>query len=240
VRVPKFSRNLPIRLWRRCETFRTVDCSSHKFYGVTSLTIKAWVLREPWWNSQDQDNSSIQWPTGKWKPGHSGLEHSASTKCTYCTVSLRLAVSSGTCVRVTNTAIVTVADRTAARSKAWTLFVSTSTETVGSIPILSMEVCVRLFCLYVVVCVGVGLATSWSPYKEPYHCIRKLKVSKAQQDGERELYNLIQKVGYCPWRDPRWSPRWIYTEYLQAGDHSGRALWGIYCLRPINHWHRGI
>jgi hypothetical protein len=51
----------------------------------------------------------------------------------------------------------------AARSKAWTVFARSNAEIVGSNPTRSMDVCVRLFCVCVVLCVGRGLGTGWSP-----------------------------------------------------------------------------
>jgi hypothetical protein len=54
----------------------------------------------------------------------------------------------------------------AARSKASTLFVRSTTGIVGSNPTQDMDVCVRLFCLCVVLCAGSGLATGRSPVQE--------------------------------------------------------------------------
>jgi hypothetical protein len=51
----------------------------------------------------------------------------------------------------------------AARSKAWTVFVRSNAGVVGSNPTRGMDVCVRLFCVYAVLCVGRGLDTGWSP-----------------------------------------------------------------------------
>jgi hypothetical protein len=51
----------------------------------------------------------------------------------------------------------------AARSKAWTAFARWNTGIVGSDLTRGMDVCVRLFCLCVAVCVGRGLATGWFP-----------------------------------------------------------------------------
>jgi hypothetical protein len=51
-------------------------------------------------------------------------------------------------------------------SKAWTVFALTNNEIVVSIPIRSMNVCVPLFCVCVVVCVGIRLADPL--YKESY------------------------------------------------------------------------
>jgi hypothetical protein len=46
----------------------------------------------------------------------------------------------------------------AARSEAGTVFAHSNTEIVGSNPIQGMDVCVRLFYVCVVLCVGSGLA----------------------------------------------------------------------------------
>jgi hypothetical protein len=51
----------------------------------------------------------------------------------------------------------------AARSKAWTVFVRSNTGVIGSNPTRGMHVCVRLFYVCDLVCVGSGLATGWSP-----------------------------------------------------------------------------
>jgi hypothetical protein len=50
----------------------------------------------------------------------------------------------------------------AAQSKAWTIFARSNTGVVGSNPTLGMDVCVRLFLVCAVLCVGSGLATGWS------------------------------------------------------------------------------
>jgi hypothetical protein len=73
----------------------------------------------------------------------------------------------------------------AARSKAWTVFSISNTGIVGSNPTQGMDVCLRLFCLYVVLCVGKGLARGWSPIQgvlPTVYRVKKLKkVAKAQQ-----------------------------------------------------------
>jgi hypothetical protein len=46
--------------------------------------------------------------------------------------------------------------------KAWTVFARSDTRIVGSNPTQGMDVCVRLFCVCVVLCVGSDLATGWS------------------------------------------------------------------------------
>jgi hypothetical protein len=50
----------------------------------------------------------------------------------------------------------------AARSKAWTVFARSDAGIVDSNPTQGMDVCVRLFCVCIVLCVGSGLATGWS------------------------------------------------------------------------------
>jgi hypothetical protein len=49
------------------------------------------------------------------------------------------------------------------RPKAWTAFANSNAGIVGSNPTRGMNVCVRLFCVCIVLCVGRGLATVWSP-----------------------------------------------------------------------------
>jgi hypothetical protein len=51
----------------------------------------------------------------------------------------------------------------ALRSKAWTVFPRSDIGIVGSNPNKGMGVCVHLFCVYVVLCVGSCLARGLSP-----------------------------------------------------------------------------
>jgi hypothetical protein len=51
----------------------------------------------------------------------------------------------------------------AARSKTWTVFARPYAGIAGTNPTQVMDICVRLFYVCVVLCVGSGLATSWSP-----------------------------------------------------------------------------
>jgi hypothetical protein len=51
----------------------------------------------------------------------------------------------------------------AEQSKAWTVFFRSNTGIVGSNLTQGMDVCVPLFCVCVILCVGSGLATDWSP-----------------------------------------------------------------------------
>jgi hypothetical protein len=48
-----------------------------------------------------------------------------------------------------------------ARSRAWTVFAHSNAGTVGSNHTQGMDVCMCLFCVYVVLCVGSGLTTGW-------------------------------------------------------------------------------
>jgi hypothetical protein len=50
----------------------------------------------------------------------------------------------------------------AARFKSWTVFDRSNTGVVGSNPTRGVDVYMRLFSVYVVLCVGRGLATGWS------------------------------------------------------------------------------
>jgi hypothetical protein len=60
----------------------------------------------------------------------------------------------------------------AARCKAWTVFARSNAGTVGSNSTWSMNGCVRLFCVCVVLCAGSGLATDWSPRpRSPIQCV---------------------------------------------------------------------
>jgi hypothetical protein len=66
----------------------------------------------------------------------------------------------------------------AEQSKVWTLFAHSNTGIVGSNPTRIMDVYVRLFLVCVVLCVGSGIATGWSPVQgvlPTVHRIRKLK-----------------------------------------------------------------
>jgi hypothetical protein len=44
---------------------------------------------------------------------------------------------------------------------AWTIFARSNAGIVDSNPTQDMDVCVRLFCVYVVLCLGSGLAKGW-------------------------------------------------------------------------------
>jgi hypothetical protein len=60
-------------------------------------------------------------------------------------------------------------------SKAWTVSVRSNTGVVGSNPTQGMDVCVCLFCVCVVLCVGSGLATGWSPVQRVLSTVYRIK-----------------------------------------------------------------
>jgi hypothetical protein len=63
----------------------------------------------------------------------------------------------------------------AVQSKAWTVFVRSNIWVVGSNPTQGKNVCVRLFSVCVVLRVGRGLATGWSPVPmSPADCVEKI------------------------------------------------------------------
>jgi hypothetical protein len=76
----------------------------------------------------------------------------------------------------------------AARSKVLTVFARLNTRVVGSNPTRGMDVCVRLFCVYVVLCAGSGLATDWSPFQGVQPAVYRIKKLK-KQPRSNGLYN---------------------------------------------------
>jgi hypothetical protein len=77
----------------------------------------------------------------------------------------------------------------AARSTAWNVSVRSNTVTVGSNPTQGLDVCVRLFCVCVVLCVYSGLATGWSLVQGvllTVYMIKKMKANKAKQKAVDE------------------------------------------------------
>jgi hypothetical protein len=80
----------------------------------------------------------------------------------------------------------------AAWSKAWTAFARSNSGVISSNPTRGMDVCVRLLCVCVVLCVGSGLAMGWSPVQEilPTVCgLRNWKAAKAQQSAVEPLFD---------------------------------------------------
>jgi hypothetical protein len=62
----------------------------------------------------------------------------------------------------------------ASRYKAWTIFARSCIGIVGSNPARGMDVCLHLICVCVVLFVGNGLATGWSPVQGVLPTVYKL------------------------------------------------------------------
>jgi hypothetical protein len=75
----------------------------------------------------------------------------------------------------------------AARSKAWTVFARSNAGIVGSNPNQGMDVCVRLFCVWFVLCVGSGLAKGWSPVQGVLPIVYKIKKLKKRPRSNKGM-----------------------------------------------------
>jgi hypothetical protein len=73
-----------------------------------------------------------------------------------------------------------------ARSKESTVLAFSTTGVVGSNPTRSMDVCVRLFCVYILY-VRSGLATGWSSSKESYRLCIGLKQWRKVGEVQRTI-----------------------------------------------------
>jgi hypothetical protein len=82
-----------------------------------------------------------------------------------------------------------------ARSKTWTVVARSNTGIVVSNPTRGMDICMRLFCVCVVLCLGRGLATGWWPYR---------------------LWKIITELNKRPgpWMD--WKSHWKKSEQLSS------------------------
>jgi hypothetical protein len=104
--------------------------------------------------------------------------------------------------------------RVAARSKAWTVFARSNTGIAGSNPTRGMDVCVRLFRICVVLCVGSGLATGWSPVQGVLPTVYRLRNWKAAKvhKGCRARGGMLLVV-----QDTRQNVSICLPTYLEAG-----------------------
>jgi hypothetical protein len=77
----------------------------------------------------------------------------------------------------------------AARCEVWNVFARSNNAIVGSNPTQGIDVCVRLFCVCVVLCVSRGLATGWSPVQG---------VLPTVKDQETEVKRSVSRMPYAP------------------------------------------
>jgi hypothetical protein len=82
----------------------------------------------------------------------------------------------------------------AARSKAWTVFSRLNAGIVGSNPTRGMDVCMRLFCVCVVLYVGSGLATGWFPVQGVLLTVYRIKKLKKRPRPNKRLENRKNKL----------------------------------------------
>jgi hypothetical protein len=73
----------------------------------------------------------------------------------------------------------------ASRSQAYTVFARSNTGIVGSNLTRGMDVCVPLCCVCVVLGVGSGLATGWSPVQGVLSTVNRIKKLKRAQGPKR-------------------------------------------------------
>jgi hypothetical protein len=109
----------------------------------------------------------------------------------------------------------------AARSKAWTIFARSNAGILGSNPAQGMDVCVRLFCVCVVLCAGSGLTTGWPPVLEvlpTVYRIKKLKSGQTPTTGCRAItIILILAVSSAFEHSTSINPTFSFTSYRLQG-----------------------
>jgi hypothetical protein len=84
----------------------------------------------------------------------------------------------------------------AALSKAWTVFARSNAGIVGSNPTQGMDVCVWVYCVYVVLCVGSGFPNGWSSVQgvlPTVYRIKKLKEMPRPNNGLQSRNIIEQK-----------------------------------------------
>jgi hypothetical protein len=74
------------------------------------------------------------------------------------------------------------ADQSDRGSKAWTVFAPWNDGIIGSNPTQVMDVCLRLFCVFVVLSVCSGIATGWSPVQGVLPTVKDQETQKATID----------------------------------------------------------
>jgi hypothetical protein len=87
----------------------------------------------------------------------------------------------------------------AVRSKAWTVFAHSNIEIVGSNPTGGMDVCVRLFSVCVVLCVGSGLVTGRSPIQGVLQAVCMItKTEREPKPNKRAVEPNKEERSKCP------------------------------------------
>jgi hypothetical protein len=81
-----------------------------------------------------------------------------------------------------------------AQSKTWTVFARTYTEIVGSNPTGGMDVCV--YFVFVLSCVGGGLASGWSPVQGVLPTEREAKAHQNAVEPNKEEKCLTKMSGF--------------------------------------------
>jgi hypothetical protein len=81
----------------------------------------------------------------------------------------------------------------AARPNARTVFARLNTGVVRSNPTRGMDICLRLFCVCVVLCVGSGLATGWSPVQGVLQTVYRIKKLKKRPRPNKGLYSHTER-----------------------------------------------
>jgi hypothetical protein len=67
-----------------------------------------------------------------------------------------------------------------ARSKSWIVFARSDTNIVNSNPTWGMDICVRLFCVYAILCVQVAVLRHADPRpRSPTDCVKDQENEKA-------------------------------------------------------------
>jgi hypothetical protein len=118
----------------------------------TSLVFKPWERR----NNRSSTKMMGNWSRNERFPKPWSEEYDGGIFACLCACSFNILQ------------IFTLPITVAPRSKAWTVFTRSNAGIVGSNPTQDVVVCVRLFFVCVLLCVGSGLAAGWSPSKESY------------------------------------------------------------------------
>jgi hypothetical protein len=75
----------------------------------------------------------------------------------------------------------------AVRSGAWIVFARSNTEVVISNPTRGMDVCMRLFCACVILCVSSGLATGRSPVQGVLPTVYRIRITEKEAKAQQKV-----------------------------------------------------